>query len=307
MPLSESVSKSRSWNMWVGTETDLRRILRLIAEAFDPLMQGHAQESSRYLRSRLEGAEQRLADTAEEAKDATGGMKAYFDERVEALSREVEGLRTDIAETESDALRDNELELNLSTDQDELRRVKGSPSELVDYLEGKTIDTIEFIAPAGNISGHKVTLKADRDSGIKLFVRSDQAQWAIATFSELTAEIERHVPRWTSVRSLWFLVAFYSITVGAVVWFVMDSIAAFLTGGGNFPSEVGEIVVVIYMAAHVSISMSLIFLTRHLIPAFELVTPGQRGAGWTAIKLVASGAIAIVLSILGNWLSLSIF
>lgn len=298
--LSESVSNSFNASMWVGSQTDLLRLLGDIAKQYDPLLPGHTTEVTSHPSEMLEMAkDQKAAFLTKFGND----IDPYVEQRLSEIDLNIEKWTARLATAEDKASKGAEIKMTLTGKDDERRTVNGTPTELINYLDGRYIQELEFEAPTGSIPGHYISLRAGRRRGIYLHVSSSESHWGIAAFTDLKREVLAHVPRWRFVRNIFFLYAFFYISSVVGGWFIGDMIAGFTTPTGQFTGDAATIANVIYIFGTITITTFGVVLAQRLIPAFEVTLPGRRSRGSWALATLSSSFGAVGLAIIANGIS----
>lgn len=265
--LPETVTKSKQFPMWVGSPSDLKRLLRLIEKQYEPLLPAHTAEQTRHAREMLD-----LSNPPAE--------KARWEER---LQRD-----------EEKANRAANFEVVLTNRDNETRSVTGAASEITDYIEGRRFDEMDISAPSGNILGHRISLRATRKHGLYARISSSDSKWCLATYAEVNEEIRRQVPPWRFIRTGWFW-----WLLGSLLWVAFTLTVDIVPDEGiDTPTQI-LLVFLGGLAGSVLIGMGIL-LGGKLIPAFELTEPGRRSRGKAALAILGSVASALVLGVAGN-------
>lgn len=298
--LSESVSNSFNASMWVGSQTDLLRLLGDIAKQYDPLLPAHAIEVMSHPSEMLKIAkDQKASFTAKFDRD----MDPYIEQRLSEIDANIEEWTAKLAAAEDKASDDAAIKMTLTGKDDERRTVSGTPTELVNYLDGRYIQELEFEAPSGSILGHYISLRAGRRRGIYLHVSSTESHWGIAAFTDLKRELLVRVPWWRFVRNVFFLYAFFYISSLVGGWYIGDMIAAIATPTGKFTGTASVVANAIYIFATITITTLGVILTQRLIPAFEVTRPDKRSRGSRVLAALGSSLVAVALAIVANGIS----
>lgn len=286
--------------MWTGTATDLERILRLVQKQYEPLIEDHVVSATEHPRHML--ATKTSLKSLIEANESGSGAAS----RVAELVGEVEERTKALEKAEADAKNAGRIDLTVTGREDERRSVTGTAAELVEYLDGRHINTLEFSAPSGSIRNHTITIRADRKDGMYARASSTDARWCIAAFSELSDEVKKQVPRWPFLRNMVFLYFAYTIMFGFAFWYIADTIAIWTMPSHKFPKDVATSFATIIGWAAPAVAFGATALTRRLIPAFELVEAGKGSRGRRMVASVGSVVIALVLAVVGNAVSKAI-
>lgn len=309
MAVSERLSKNHSWSVWVGAEDDMRSLLRTVQKSYDPLLGTHVHDATLYYRQALATSEARLGQLNETVQaditkmsDAERNLhKGQMSVSVEYLARsenDVAKAKATLQDKEEEAQGASRIDLALKTDNGDNLDSCGTADELVDYLQGKRFNSASFSAPHGSILGHTIRLEFNRGEGLSLYVSSTDPSWARATYSELTEQIVRGVPWWRFVRALSFLYPLYFLTALAIWVFIVPLLHRVGLNGTSISTLIT-----------ISVPLGAIgaaWLTRRLVPAFEILSHGRRARG-TALFVVLGSAIGAIFlslftSLLENWL-----
>jgi hypothetical protein len=258
--------------MWVGSPSDLKRLLRLVEKQYEPLVSEHVTESTKHAR--------KMIDLAYDASD-----KAEWEERLQS--------------DENAAKKAANFDLRLTSRDGETRSVTGSATELVDYIDGRRFDEMDISAPTGGIRGHRFTLRGERKRGLYVGVSSSDSKWCLATYSEVAEEVRRQVPPWRFIRQGWFW-----WLLGSILWVGFTSSIDLYGSSGDGVLSAAELVTsaLVGLVGGLFIGMA-IYLGSSLIPAFELTPPGARSRGKAALVLLGSVASALTLGVAGNAIS----
>lgn len=288
--------------MWVGTQADFKRLLKLVEGRFEPLLAEHSVQATQHARKMLHMSEAQRARLLGDVSKAN--IPSGFQlERLAAIDSDIKEETQRLQEEEAKAASAGQIDLNLTGKDNERRSVTGVASELVEYLDGRHIQEVELSAPSGNIRNHSITLRAGRSEGLYLSISSTDSQWCIAGFSEISDEIAKQVPGWRFLRTLWFLSGVYFLASAVALWYIGDTIAVLSMPSGKFTSDAQSIVALLYPGMMVAITYLGIGWTRKTVPAFELVPPGGKSRGRTLFTAVGSPVVAVALGVLGNAIS----
>lgn len=283
--------------MWTGSATDLGRILRLVQKQYEPLIEDHVASATKHPRQMLGIATAHksfLEENRSDSSDSTQLVKvvAEIEERAKALE-----------ESEAEARNAGRIDLTVTGREDERRAVTGTASEIVEYLDGRHINALEFSAPSGSIRNHTITIRADRKDGIYARASSTDARWCIAAFAELSDEIKKQVPRWPFLRNVFFLYLAYTVMFGVALWYLADTVAIWTMPGQKFTREVSSAISTILGWVAPALAFGAVYLTRRLIPAFEVVETGKASRGKRMMASIGSVLAAVVLAVVGNAVS----
>lgn len=300
-PLNESVTKSREYSAWSGSLSDLKRLLRTVEQSFSGLIEPHVEAKTEPVKRRIAMIKERIASREASLRTMSNQVSALgVSDSVTALESDLGRWEDRLAETESEARLDAQIELQLTSSHEETRTVVGTADDLTDWLEGRTISSLQFSAPAGDIRNHKITLRGSRQGGLSLLVSSRDPQWASAAFADLTAEAAARQPGWRILRNVWLLMALYGVTLFFTLWNVGNMIAKLTTETGRFPSEVGNTAWYILLTLVLTLAPLGVLWTRRAIPAFEVVPTGSKSRGRAALTVIGTSLGAIALGVIGN-------
>lgn len=294
--LSESRIDTADWSMWAGTADDLQRLFKVMQKQYTHLIPDHVKSRTSHPREMLQWSEERREGLAEDA--AKYGTDSGLAARISENEAEIKKWKEKLEGAEADAQVAANITLSLSGLNGDRTTVTGSAAQLVEYIDGKRFKSFEASTPSGDIRSKRITIGADRDTGIDLRVSSDDAAWCRAAFSEMSEEIRKHVPRWRFVRSSIALWAFYSL-LNAGAWTLLLALSPKQNQRVDFMTG---LVSVIVTSAILSVVLALaISWSRRYVPAFELVaTSGQpRGVGFMKFWGVGVG-LTLVLALVGN-------
>lgn len=299
--------------MWVGTQADLLRLLRLMEKRYEPLLESHSAQSTAHRREMLRIAQDRKT-RSERAFSTSEPMAPNQIEQVEQIradrsaeiEAEVEEMTQRLHEAEAKAAGAGRIDAVLIGKDNERRSVTGSASELVDYLDGRYIYEIEFSAPSGNILDHSISIRADRQDGIYLRISSVDSQWCIAGFSEIQDEIRKNTPLWQFVRNPIFLYVLFAIVSIVGLWHIGDTIALWTTETGNFSGETLQLANWLYYAGILATTLSIPPMVRRYVPAFEVVPPNSQARGRRVIAVLVTTFSTVILSVFSNVISSAI-
>jgi hypothetical protein len=283
--------------MWTGSPADLERILRLVQKQYEPLIEDHIASATEHPRQML-AMKSSLKSLVEgsPASDRSAAEIAEINADVEARTKALE-------EAKEEASKAGRIDLALTGREDERRAVTGTAAELTQYLDGRHVHALEFSAPSGNIRNHSISIRADRKDGIYARVSSNDSQWCIAAFAELSDEIKKQVSKWPFLRNAIFLYFAYTVMIGVALWFAADTVAIWTTASHKFTREVASTITTVIGILAPTLGMVSVFLTRKLIPAFEVVDAGQGSRGRRLLTAVGSVLGALVLAVVGNAVS----
>jgi hypothetical protein len=306
--LDESVTKTKQWPIWVGSDADFRRLLRLMEKAVEPLVPSHVEQETEHPRNMAEYPADRLKALEIRAKMAAEeGHPAHYDEEIAKVKAELEGRLAAVETAEAKARRIGLIDLSLTSKDDDRRKVTGTADELSEYLDGRHIQELEITAPSGYFPGYTITARAGRDSGLYVRVSSKDANWALSAASEIEAEASRHVPGWRILRSAYILFPLYLIAIGSLVYFIFDEVARRTTAAGTFDEPLKSIAYVAFLVVSIFGAGVAVDWTKRYVPAFEIVHSGGRSRGKALLAFIGSAVAAVVLGIVGNGISNAIF
>lgn len=287
--------------MWVGSQADLLRLLRQVEKRYEPLLAEHATKRTAHPRKMLRMSEDHKARILENMQKATSASDSHWRERLDEVNSDIEEETQKLQEAESEAANAGRIDMTLTGKDNERRSVTGTASDLIDYLDGRYFDEIEFSAPSGDIRNHSISLRASRRDGLYLGVSSkDDAEWSTAGFADLSEVIDKHVPKWRLVRSSVFLWFFFSALSAVGLWFVGDTIALWTTKTGKFTGDAAGLASLIWGAGMVAVTLTGMYLTRRFIPAFEVTRSGSPSRGGRVLAILGSSIGAVLLGIIGN-------
>jgi hypothetical protein len=301
--LPESVTKSKQWPMWVGSQADLLRLLRLVEKRYEPLLADHATKLTAQPRKRLSMSEAHKGRLLQIVRTEEPSIDPFLSERLDDVNSDIEEETQKLRQAESTAAGAGRIDMSLTGKDNERRSVTGTASELVDYLDGRYIDEVEFEAPSGDIRSHSISVRASRRNGLYLRVSSTDAQWCIAGFAEISDEVVKQLPVWRFVRNPVILWLFYSALSAVGLWFAGDTIAIWTTETGKFSGSAADIARTLYSGGMIAVVLAGLYLTRRLIPAFEVVRSGNSSVGGRVFTVLGSSIGAVVLGVVGNAVS----
>jgi hypothetical protein len=306
--LDESVTKTKQWPAWVGSDTDFRRLLRLMEKQVAPLIPKHVEKETAHARSMVQYPADRLELLDAHAKKAAAeGKPTLYDEEIARVSAEHESLAAGLEAAEAKARGAGRIELSLTGKDEDRRKVTGTADELSEYLDGRYIQELEITAPSGYMPGYTIDVRAGRDTGLYVRVSSKDATWALSAASEIHAEAARQVPVWRILRSAYILYPIYVLGIGSLVYFLFDEIARHTTETGEFSEPAASISYMAFLLISLSGAAAATTWTRIYVPAFEIVHAGGRSRGKALIAIIGSTLAALVLGVAGNGISNAIF
>lgn len=296
MSLPESVTKTKQWPMWAGSATDLRRLLRLVEAQFESLIPSHLVSNSAHEHERLKYSVEQRAKVESDLAESPH-LTEYFAQRVVDLDADIEERQETVRRVEEEAALAGRIDLTLTAPDDERRQVTGTATELVEYLDGREFQEMEFSAPSGYIRNHSITVRLDRSRGIQLRAASTDSRWCTAGYAEIHAEIARQVPRSRFVRTYWFLYSVYFVSAAVTVWFVADILLSPQSPSGSASVYWISCVLATFIA------MGASALTQKLIPAVEVVASGKTSGMKALLAVLGTSVASVVLGVVGNALS----
>lgn len=306
--LDESVTKTKQWPAWAGSDTDFRRLLRLMEKHVAPLIPKHVEQETAHERSLIQYPADRLKVLEIEAtKAASDGHPTLYDEEIARVRAEHEMLNARLERAEAKALGAGRIELSLTGKDEDRRKVTGTADELSEYLDGRYIQELEITAPSGFIKGYMIDARAGRDSGLYVRVSSKDANWALSAASEIHSEASRQLPTWRVLRSPFLLFSLYALGIGSVVYFLFDEIARRTTVTGKFAEPAATITFMAFVFISLAGASAATTWTRKYVPAFEIVHAGGRSRGRALIAIIGSTLAALVLGVAGNGISNALF
>lgn len=295
--LLETRTQTKAWSMWVGSSSDLQRLFRVVQKQYDSLIAPHVEEKLEQPRRMLEWAEARRVRLRQEATE--DGIDSSLASRISENDAEIKKLNDDIKEAEEAALDAGSIELSLTAMNGDRTTLRGTASQLMEYISGERFKYFVALAPSGDIRGRSITIGVDRGTGIDLRVSSTDAQWCRAAFAELEDEISKHVPRWKFIRRQRVLWAFFATLISCVWLLALSRMPSGLTLASQDALW--------WIAGLTLVSATIMVLalnwTRAYLPAFELVPPNGRARGIALIRWFGTVAATLVLGIIGSALT----
>ncbi|MEO5318142.1 hypothetical protein PV761_06095 [Arthrobacter sp. CC3] len=223
--------------------------------------------------------------------------------RIDTLDSDIEDEKKKVEEAEAEASQAGRVELSLTGNENERRTVIGTSAELTDYLDGRHLESAEFVAPSGRIRNHSITLRAGRSNGLYARLSSNDAKWCIAGFSEIADEVAKQMPRWRFIRSGYFLYPLYLLSGGIALWFLGDGLGFYPSEGGKFTSAGSTNVGLVFLIGLPGLAYWAMHFTQKAIPAFQIVPLGKQHPGRAVITVLGGSLGTIALGILVNVLS----
>jgi hypothetical protein len=284
--------------MWTGAADDLQRLFKVMQKQYAQLIPAHVESQISHPREMLQWSEERGGRLAKDAAEygTDSGLAARISENEAEIKKWKEKLET----AEADAQAAGNITLSLSGLNGDRTTVTGSAAQLIEYIDGKRFKSFEASSPSGDIRARRITIGADREKGIDLRVSSDDAAWCRAAFSELSEEIEKHVPRWKFVRSYTALWAFYSLLNGGA-WALVSAITP---GNPRVDFMTGLVSVGVASVILALVLATAIHLSRRYVPAFDLVATGGTPRGKAFLTFWGYGVgLTLVLAVVGTAIS----
>lgn len=287
--------------MWAGNQTDLLRLLRLVEKRYESLLPDYEVAVTEHPRRMLQMSE--AAKGRVLASHEANAGDAYWAARLAEVENDIEKEKYALSQAESSAATAGQIDMSLTGRKEERRQVSSSASNLVDYLDGRYINEVEFSAPSGNIRNHTISLRGSRSDGIYFRVSSTDAQWCVAAFAELSDEIENHVPAGRFIRNAILLGAFFFVASFVGLYYIGDTIALWTTDTGRFTGVVDSVSQLLLSIGTGVATMGGVVLTRRYIPAFEIARAGEPSRGRRVLNVILSSVGAVGLGVLGNVVS----
>lgn len=292
--------------MWVGTEGDLQRLLTLMEQPYERLLDGYVEEKTSHALWMVRSAEEELAYAERMlAQRDHSGDEAYGARRIGEASSKLEKAKAELAEETRESRLGARLRLTVSTDGKETRRTTGTARELAEYLRGRTFRQFEIEAPSGSIRNHDIVLNADVSDGVRIRVDSTDATWATATFADLEAAVRARVPRWSAVRGSVFLYFFLCGSAWFVLWNLLQVFLIWVDSNGELSEGTSILLYVGVTLWALLIGIWATNYTKKRMPAFEIIPPGEKGKGRALFGAVGGALGAVVLGALTNVLTLA--
>lgn len=303
--LKESVVKKKSFTGWSGSSSDLKRLLREIEKYMEPLIAPHVESETSFQTSTLRWTETRVteAELRLERENDRLSMRDLLESQLAEARADADRAREALDAKTEEASGAGRIDLTVFGYDDERRSTTGTANELVDHLDGRSYEALNFKAPSGSIYNYEISITATRDGGVDLRVSSKNDQWATAAYADLTREIQAGVPRWLFLRNVYFLYFVYALASGIALWNIGDAIANLNYSDGRFPPDVGNVVYFLYITLTLSLPAAAVALTRKVVPAFEVVREGKRSKGGALVGVIGSAVGAVALGILTNAIS----
>lgn len=306
--LSETVTKTKQWPAWVGTDADFRRLLRIMENAVEPLVPARVEEEAAHPRNMAAYQAERIKALEKNALlAAEKGHPGYYDEEIAQAKTELESRVAAVERAEASARQIGLIDLSLTGKDDDRRKVTGTADELSEYLDGRYIKELEVTAPAGYLPGYTITARASCNTGLYVRVSSKDANWALSAASELQAEASRHIPKWRVLRSAWILFPLYLVAIASLMYLILDQVARWTTATGKFDAALGSLAWTFLYAISFVGGWLAVDWTKNYVPAFEIVRSGERSRGKALLGFIGSAIAAVVLGVVGNGISNAIF
>lgn len=297
MSSDERVHRTKKWNMWIGSQSDLREILRILDEQSRPLAASFVEDATRFEREQVEWTTRHLerrnaqvsAEDSDNSDDASDSLMLRELQRLTAFHERA------IAKAENDML----IEADILLRSDERRTVTMDADGLARYLEDKSPLRLELSAPKSNLLDYKVKLAFDVVEGVSLSVSSIDAAWVSATYSDLQEAITRKAPRWSALmRSRLISVPVFTASFATALYFLLDK-----TGDAIGNAEVsGWLGVAYFPLVFIVVVLAVAIYERH-VKAFEVLRLGQKGSLRAVLGLLGSSFVALLIGLLVNYLS----
>lgn len=298
--LSESLRDTKRWLMWAGTDTDFRQVLRTVTMQYEPHLPSYIDHETAHLKNMLGMSNASLSRNRTRVEESTTDQisRALWTSRVEEDERQVAEYEERLAAAVASAERGADIKLTLNASKTERRETRGTPDELIEYLQHRKFKTLRFEAPAGSIGVGTIFINID-DDGVDLYVSSDDHHWASAAYRDLVQQIGHRAPAWRWIRSLWFMVPLLILAAFSSAYWILDAI------GDAFGPPINTVVTVLYIPASVGLFFLSFILLRRWLKPFQILQPGQRPglvalAAVLGTSVVGAVAGAILQAILGK-------
>lgn len=289
--------------MWVGSPTDFQRLLRLVEKQYEPLIPEHVVAETKHARTMLAMSEASKRELIATPLPNYPEAAAHQAARIGTLDSDIEDEKKKVEEAEAEASQAGRIELSLTGNENERRTVIGTSAELTDYLDGRYLESAEFVAPSGHIRNHSISLRAGRSNGLYARLSSNDAKWCIAGFAEIADEVDKQVPRWRFIRSSYFLYPLYFVSGALALWFLGDGLGLYPIEDGKFTSLGSTNFVLAFVVGNPLLSHFAVNFTQNAIPAFQIVPLGKQHPGRAVITVLGGSLGTIALGILVNVLS----
>jgi hypothetical protein len=307
--LPETVTKTDKWTMWASSPDSFRRILVEIENSFADLIDGHVEQSITGQQTDVAYYAANQADSLARAAKYSPAMvpdnKKFYENEAARYAKGLANAEAALATAEAEARSAAQIGLTLKTRSDS-RKVTGTAEEIAGYLEGKNIVSASFSAPSGSLRSHSIALECDRSEGVNLRISSNSSQWTLATFDEISSSIRSGVPKTRFVRNNWFLSAFCAISIFTTYYLIMDAIASFITGGGNYPPEYTTLVGFVYLILSFGTFGLSIYLAYKNVPAFQILQPGGKPPSSALVWIVVRGLTGVLVGVVCNVIAAAI-
>lgn len=282
---------------WAGSGADLRPVLDAMERQLADMRRAYIEEKTAFYRGEVERtrndlnrAEDSLAQVREGddvASDRWGGRAQMYQQ---AYDKAV--VRLNEMETEAEAFDEITVEVR-SKRGGSIRRTRGRPADVVDYLAHLEVKELELNAPAARGTGSQVSVRFDQ-YGVHITASSTESRWTSAAISQVTEAVRRRVPWWRWARSLWFLVPLLAVTSVYVVYTALAAVPE-----GTIDQSVLSILFVV--GAWVLTPIAVLAASRAL-PPFEL-TATERPTGTRVFYVLGTALVAFLVGLIVNSVS----
>jgi hypothetical protein len=283
-----TTSRNRRWDAWAGDITAIRSLAKTINEC--------VQERHKDI---LDSVKERI-ETIENADKRGLGYDQLMLESLRQRAQELE------------AAENNELVILKMFDKYE--EVYGEVNEVLAELDRRSTRCLVFAFDVENQrirsadafpsyhigDGVQVRLGMDtnfRDSGADIIVSSPSTGWARSSFARISDEVEKGVPRWSSLRR-------YLFSVFALLFATAVMIGTFPHINSKDKTAVTLVfgLVALFLAGMLVIAEDT-RLVSWVFPRFELTGEGAQSSGTRRMIAVTATLISIPVGVLINLIS----
>lgn len=294
---AERLSTENHWSLWSGTSTDFRAILRTLSEHVTPLMPDYVADKTASQRRDVEyyTERHRKFSAIRDADPSDALARAQLDASEEALHQAQAHLDRAVA----DAALAGRLQVTVESKRGEQRQASGTPEEVSEFLDERSWSEVSLDAPGRSLGTHRIRLVCHESAGVSLFVSSDDTQWALAASSDLTSVIANQVPSWRFLRLLWFRFVFCFAVTFTTLWFLFDAFGDAVFGDGVSVPWLQ----LTYYAVSPGIALLLFSLSTRLVPAFQILRPGERSRAKAMFAFLGTSLASIPFGAVVNWVT----
>jgi hypothetical protein len=274
---------TRQFLAWEGTVDDLRRVVAAVDAGATSVRDSAVKEFDAGVAARLAAARER-AERWNPGK--TARERAAVDSAVDREQQSIDRERAELAGRFEVIVRANEGAGGVST--------RGPADQVLQSLDVKAQKELDVESSLW-LNRERVYVRF-RPKEVAVEV-TGPPEWARGVFANVVDAVKRGEPRWSVMRTRRAYLAWAAlIYVALMAWFVPAALAS-----EKVSVSTAALISVQFAVTALLLGGGVAQFVRNRLPGFQLVRPGEEGAGRRVVALLVALAVSFVASLVAGF------